>query len=153
LATYYGYAGLGGELNGTQFPSSGIITNAEKCIAMTPLPDNREGFQNGVLITAVINMGISTMTTGTFLCRQSTLGTSAVTGAIVNTGGNTGAGTYTASIGTTAGTYAVGGGPLILQWVDLSGTYPIPAYQLTGSTAAGTGTVNSAFITIQPLGS
>ena len=153
MANYYGYTGAGGINNGTQFPSSGIITNVEKVIAMSPLPDNRVGNQAGVLITAQIEFGIATCTFATILCRQSTLGTSAVTGNIVASGGNTGIGTYTATLGTTAATYPVSSfGAQTFQWVDYTGTNPIPAYQITGSTAAGTATVLSAFINVQPLG-
>jgi hypothetical protein len=153
MANYYGYTGVGGLNNGTQFPSSGIITNAEKVIAMTALTDGRVGNQGGVLITADIVFGISTCTFATILCRQSTLGTSAVTGNPVLSGGNTGIGTYTASIGTTAATYPVNSfGVQTFQWVDYTGTNPIPAYQITGSTAAGTATILSAFVNIQPLG-
>lgn len=153
MAVYYGYAGAGGEYNGTQFPAGGTIGNTESVIAMSPLTDGRVGNQAGVLITANVVFGISTCTFATILCRQSTLGTSAVTGNIVKNGGNTGAGTYTASIGTTAATFPVSSfGVQQFQWIDYTGTNPVPAYQITGSTAAGAATIVSAFINVQPLG-
>jgi len=157
MAQYWQYTGVGGSYNGTGLPTSTIITNVEKVVCMTPVPDNRQPVQGGVLITAQVAFGVSTTTIATFLCRQSTLGTSTgVTGTLVSSGGNTGIGTYTASIGTGAGTVGALGipntGPLTFQWVDYLGTSPLPVYQLTGSTAAGTATITSAFITVQPLG-
>ena len=154
MAVYYGYTGAGGIRNGTQFPSGGTIGNTESVICMTAVPDNRVANQAGVLITAQIVFGIATTTFATILCRQSTLGTSAVTGNIVANGGNTGAGTYTASLGTSAATYPVSSfGVQTFQWVDYTGTNPIPAYQITGSTtASGTATILSAFVNVQPLG-
>jgi len=157
MAQYWQYTGVGGSYNGTGLPTSTIITNVEKVVCMTPVPDNRQPVQGGVLITAQVAFGVSTTTIATFLCRQSTLGTSTgVTGTLVASGGNTGIGTYTASVGTGAGTVGALGipntGPLTFQWVDYLGTSPLPVYQLTGSTAAGTATITSAFITVQPLG-
>jgi len=157
MAQYWQYTGVGGSYNGTGLPTSTIITNVEKVVCMTPVPDARQPVQGGVLITAQVSFGVSTTTIATFLCRQSTLGTSTgVTGTLVASGGNTGIGTYTASVGTGAGTVGALGvpntGPLTFQWVDYLGTSPLPVYQLTGSTAAGTATITSAFITVQPLG-
>jgi len=156
MGQYWQYTGVGGSYNGTGLPTSTIITNAEKVIAMTPVPDNRQPIQGGVLIQAQVSFGVSTTTIATFLCRQSTLGTSTgVTGTLVSNGGNTGIGTYTASIGTGAGTVGATGnqntGPFSFTWVDYLGTGPLPVYQITGSTAAGTATVTSAFITVTPL--
>lgn len=157
MAQYWQYTGVGGSYNGTGLPTSTIITNTEKVIAMTPVPDARQPVQGGVLITAQISFGVSTCGFATVLCRQSTLGTNTgVTGTLVANGGNTGIGTYVASIGTSAGTVgAVGNsniGPFTYQWVDYLGTAPLPVYQVTGSTSAGTATITSAFISVQPLG-
>ena len=156
MGVYWQYTGVGGSYNGTGLPTSTIITNAEKVIAMTPVPDNRQPIQGGVLVTAQISFGVSTCTFATILCRQSTLGTSTgVTGTLVSSGGNVGIGTYVASIGTGAGTVSATGnqniGPFTFQWVDYLGTGPLPVYQVTGSTAAGTATVTSAFVSVQPL--
>ena len=156
MGVYWQYTGVGGSYNGTGLPTSTIITNAEKVIAMTPVPDNRQPSQGGVLITAQISFGVSTCTMATVLCRQSTLGTSTgVTGTLVSSGGNVGIGTYVASIGTGAGTVSATGlsntGPFTFQWVDYLGTSPLPVYQITGSTSAGTATVTSAFVTVSPL--
>ena len=156
MGVYWQYTGVGGSYNGIGLPTSTIITNAEKVIAMTPVPDNRQPAQGGVLITAQISFGVSTCTMATVLCRQSTLGTSTgVTGTLVASGGNSGIGTYIASIGTGAGTVSATGlsntGPFTFQWVDYLGTSPIPVYQITGSTAAGTATITSAFVTVSPL--
>ena len=156
MGVYWQYTGVGGSYNGIGLPTSTIITNAEKVIAMTPVPDNRQPIQGGVLVTAQISFGVSTCTFATILCRQSTLGTSTgVTGTLVSSGGNVGIGTYVASIGTGAGTVSATGnqniGPFTFQWVDYLGTGPLPVYQVTGSTAAGTATVTSAFVSVQPL--
>jgi hypothetical protein len=156
MGTYFQYTGVGGSYNGIGLPTSTIITNAEKVICMTPVPDNRQPIQGGVLITAQVAVGVSTGLVGTFLCRQSTVGTStAVTGTLVANGGNGGIGTYVASIGTGAGTIGALGnantGPFTFQWVDYLGTGPLPVYQLTGSMSAGTATILSAFITVTPL--
>lgn len=158
MGQYWQYTGVGGSYNGTGLPTSTIIIGAaEKVICMTPVPDNRQPIQGGVLITAQVSVGSSAAAVATFLCRQSTLGTSTgVTGTLVSSGGNTGIGTYTASIGTLAGTVASTGlqgvGPYTFQWVDYLGTGPLPVYQLTGSLpGAGTATITSAFITVQPL--
>jgi hypothetical protein len=153
MGTFFNYTGVGGSVSGTGLPTSSIITNVEKVICMTPVPDSREPIQGGVLITANVTFGISTCTYATILCRQSTLGTSTgVTGTLVSSGGNTGVGTYTASIGTTAATYPVASfGNAVFQWVDYTGTQPLPVYQITGSTAAGTATVQFASVTVTPL--
>ena len=156
MGVYWQYTGVGGSYNGTGLPTSTIITNAEKVIAMTPVPDNRQPAQGGVLITAQVSFGVSTCLFATVLCRQSTLGTSTgVTGTLVSNGGNVGIGTYVASIGTTAGTVGALGnqnlGPYTFQWVDYLGTSPLPVYQITGSTSAGTATITSAFVTVSPL--
>ena len=156
MGVYWQYTGVGGSYNGTGLPTSTIITNAEKVIAMTPVPDNRQPIHGGVLITAQVSFGVSTCLFATVLCRQSTLGTSTgVTGTLVSSGGNVGIGTYVASIGTGAGTVSATGlqntGPFTFQWVDYLGTGPLPVYQVTGSTSAGTATITSAFITVQPL--
>ena len=160
MGAYFNYTGVGGSYFGTGLPTSTIITNAEKVICMTPVPDNRQPVQGGVLITANISFGISTCTFATILCRQSTLGTStAVTGSLLTNGGNVGTGTYVASIGTSAGTQAAVGlqnlGPYTFQWVDYTGTYGagLPVYQITGSlsAAAGTATITSAVVSVTPL--
>ena len=157
MGTYFNYTGVGGSYFGAGLPTATIITNAEKVICMTPVPDNRQPVQGGVLITANISFGISTCTFATILCRQSTLGTStAVTGSLLTNGGNVGTGTYVASIGTSAGTQAAVGlqntGPFTFQWVDYLGTGPLPVYQLTGSCAlTSVATVLSAYITVTPL--
>ena len=156
MGAFFQYTGVGGSYNGIGLPTSTIITNAEKVIAMTPVPDNRQPVQGGVLITAQISFGVSTTTFATILCRQSTLGTSTgVTGTLVSSGGNQGIGTYVASVGTQAGTTSASGmnqtGPFTFQWVDYTGTAPLPVYQITGSTAAGTATITSAFVTVTPL--
>ena len=156
MGAFFQYTGVGGSYNGVGLPTSTIITNAEKVICMTPVPDNREPVQGGVLITAQIAFGVSTTTIATILCRQSTLGTSTgVTGTVVASGGNIGIGTYIASVGTGAGTVSATGlsntGPFTFQWVDYGGTAPLPVYQITGSTAAGTATITSAFVTVSPL--
>jgi hypothetical protein len=158
VGTYFNYTGVGGSYFGIGLPTSTIITNAEKVICLTPVPDNREPVQGGVLITAQVSFGVSTCTFATILCRQSTLGTStAVTGNLLLNGGNVGTGTYVASIGTGAGTVSATGlqntGPFTFQWVDYSGTFAagLPVYQLTGSTAAGTATITSAVISVTPL--
>ena len=156
MGAYFQYTGVGGSYNGTGLPTSTIIINAEKVVCMTPVPDNREPIQGGVLITANVNLGSSAAGVATFLCRQSTLGTSTgVTGTVVASGGNVGIGTYVVNIGTQAGTVVAGGTQLgyTFQWVDYLGTSPLPVYQLTGSVAAaaGTATITSAFITVTPL--
>lgn len=156
MGTYWNYTGVGGSYFGTGLPTSTIITNAEKVVAMTPVPDNREPIQGGVLVTAQVSFGVSTALIGTFLCRQSTLGTSTgVTGSLLTNGGNVGTGTYVASIGTGAGTISATGlantGPFTFTWVDYTATQPLPVYQLTGSTSAGTATITSAVITVTPL--
>lgn len=155
MGVYFNYTGVGGSYYGTGLPTSSIITNTEKVICMTPVPDNRQPVQGGVLITANVTFGISTCTFATILCRQSTLGTStAVTGSLLLNGGNVGTGTYAASIGTTAATYPVASfGQNIFTWVDYTGTYGqgLPVYQITGSTAAGTATILSAQVTVTPL--
>ena len=156
MGTYFNYTGVGGSYFGTGLPTSTIMTNTEKVLAMTPVTDNREPIQGGVLITAQVAVGVSTALIGTFLCRQSTLGTSTgVTGTVVAAGGNAGLGTYLASLGTGAGTIGALGnantGPFTFQWVDYSGTQPLPVYQLTGSTSAGTATITSAIISVTPL--
>jgi hypothetical protein len=155
MGTYFQYTGVGGSVNGTGLPTSYYINNSEKVIAMTPVPDNRQPIQGGVLITANVAFGIATAAYGTFLCRQSTLGTSTgVTGTLVTGGGNSAAGTYVASIGTSAGiglNATIGGESLVFQWVDYLGTGPLPVYQITGSTSAGTATVTAAYITVTPL--
>lgn len=156
MGVYWQYTGVGGSYNGTGLPTSTIITNAEKVICMTPVPDNRQPIQGGVLITAQVSYGVSTCLFATILCRQSTLGTSTgVTGTLVSSGGNVGIGTYVASVGTGAGTISATGqsntGPFTYQWVDYLGTGPLPVYQITGSTSAGTATITSAFVSVQPL--
>jgi hypothetical protein len=156
MGAYFNYTGVGGSYFGTGLPTSTIITNAEKVICLTPVPDNREPIQGGVLITAQVAFGVSTCLFATLLCRQSTLGTStAVTGSLLLNGGNVGTGTYVASIGTSAGTVSAIGnanvGPFTFQWVDYTGTQPLPVYQLTGSTSAGTATITSAVISVTPL--
>jgi hypothetical protein len=156
MGTYFNYTGVGGTYCGTGLPVLNTITNTEKVICQTPVPDNRQPVQGGVLVSANVTFTVSTTTIATFLCRQSTLGTSTgVTGTLLTNGGNTGTGTYTASIGTGAGTITALGnqntGPFVFTWVDYLGTAPLPVYQLTGSTAAGTATVASAFITVTPL--
>ena len=156
MAQYFNYTGAGGSYNGTGLPTSTIITAAEKVVCLTPVPDNRQPIQNGVLVTANVCFGVSTTAIATFLCRQSTLGTNtAVTGAVLTNGGNTGTGTYTVVLGTQAGTVVSGGtniGPYVFTWVDYTGTQPLPVYQLTAITASGTATITSAFITATPLG-
>ncbi len=158
MGQYWQYTGVGGSYNGTGLPTSTVIIGAaEKVICMTPVPDNRQPIQGGVLITAQVSVGSSAAAVATFLCRQSTLGTSTgVTGTLVASGGNSGIGTYVASIGTLGGTVAATGlqgvGPYTFTWVDYLGTGPLPVYQLTGSLpGAGTATITSAFITVQPL--
>ena len=155
MGTYFNYTGAGGSCNGTGLPTSYLMTNAEKVICMIPVPDARQPIQGGVLIQANVSFGVATAAYGTFLCRQSTLGTSTgVTGTLVTGGGNSAPGTYVASIGTSAGiglNATIGGESLTFQWVDYLGTGPLPVYQLTGSTSAGTATVTSAFITVTPL--
>jgi len=158
MGAYFNYTGVGGSYFGTGLPTSTIITNAEKVICLTPVPDNRQPVQGGVLITAQVSFGVSTCLFATLLCRQSTLGTStAVTGSLLLNGGNVGTGTYVASIGTSAGTVSALGnqnlGPYTFQWVDYTGTYGagLPVYQLTGSTSAGTATITSAVISVTPL--
>jgi hypothetical protein len=157
MAEYFAYTGLGGIYTGTFLPTAtGIITTSEKVIAYTPAPDNRVGPQGGVLVTADIFFGVSTCTTATFYCRQSTLGTAAITGNQLTIGGNVGTGTYWGSIGTQAGTISGAGEAGVphfrFQWVDLTGSFPLPSYCLTALTAAGTATVNYASITAQPIG-
>jgi hypothetical protein len=157
MGTYFQYTGVGGSYCGTGLPTSTIIiSGSEKVICMTPVPDNREPIQGGVLIQAQVSFGVSTAGIGSFLCRQSTLGTSTgVTGTVVANGGNQGIGSYTASIGTQAGTLSAAGvsqtGPFSFTWVDYLGTGPLPVYQLTGSLSGGTATVTSAYITVTPL--
>jgi hypothetical protein len=156
MGVYWQYTGVGGSYCGIGLPTSTIITNAEKVIAMTPVPDNREPVQGGVLVTAQVSFGVATGLVATMLCRQSTLGTSTgVTGSLLTNGGNVGTGTYVASIGTSAGTVSAIGnanlGPFTFQWVDYTATQPLPVYQLTGSTSAGTATITSAFISVTPL--
>ena len=155
MGVYWQYTGVGGSCNGTGLPTSYYINNTEKVICQIPVPDNRQPVQGGVLITANIAFGIATAAYGTFLCRQSTLGTSTgVTGTLVTGGGNSAPGTYVASIGTSAGiglNATIGGESLTFQWVDYLGTAPLPVYQITGSTSAGTATVTAAFITVTPL--
>lgn len=153
MGTYFNYTGVGGSLCGTGLPTSFTITNVEKVIAMTPVPDNRQPVQGGVLVNAAVTIGSSAALYGTFLCRQSTLGTSTgVTGTLVANGGNIAAGTYISSIGTFAGTFqAQNSGEVNFTWVDYLGTSPLPVYQLTGSTSAGTATILSAYITVTPL--
>ena len=159
MGGYFNYTGVGGSYFGIGLPTSTIIVagaTGEKVIAMTPVTDNREPIQGGVLITAAVTIGSSAAGLGTFYCRQSTLGTSTgVTGTVVPNGGNIGPGTYSASIGTQAGTIAAYGnpqtGPFIFQWVDYSGTQPLPVYQLTGSVSGGTATILGAVISVTPL--
>ena len=65
-----------------------------------------------------------------------------------------GTGTYGVALGTQAGTIVATGtnlGPYTFQWVDFSGTAPVPVYQLTCITASGTATINSAVISVTPL--
>ena len=158
MGQYFQYTGVGGSYFGTGLPTSSIIiTGAEKVIAMTPVTDNREAIQGGVLITAQVNFGVSTTSVASIFCRQSTLGTSTgTTGTLLTGGGNIAPGTYYASIGTSGGTQAGVGiantGPYTFQWVDYSGTQPLPVYQLTGILpATGTATILSAFISVTPL--
>jgi hypothetical protein len=153
MGVYFNYTGVGGSLCGTGLPTSSIMTNTEKVLAMTPVPDNRQPVQGGVLISAAVSIGSSAAGFGTFLCRQSTLGTSTgVTGTVVANGGNVAAGTYVSSIGTFAGTFQTqNAGQINFTWVDYLGTAPLPVYQLTGSTASGTATILSAYITVTPL--
>ena len=142
MANYYNYVGIGGINYGTQFPSAGngTLSTSEVVLAQTPLPDNRETVGGGVLITAEVDFGVSTMTVASIFCRQSTLGTTATTGAML--------GTYVVNVGTTAATLA----PFVFQWVDNSGTFPIPSYQLTGAAAAGSGTILKAIVSATPIG-
>ena len=153
MGVYFNYTGVGGSLCGTGLPTSFTMTNTEKVLCMTPVPDNRQPVQGGVLINAAVTIGSSAALYGTFLCRQSTLGTSTgVTGTLVANGGNTGAGTYTSSIGTFGGTFqAQNSGQINFTWVDYLGTAPLPVYQLTGSTSAGNATILAAYITVTPL--
>ena len=157
MGAYFQYTGVGGLYNGTGLPAGGVIGTAEKVICQTPVPDNREPIQGGVLITAQVTFGAATTTFATLQCRQSTLGTSTgVAGTLVVNGGNTAAGQYTASIGTQGGTISAAGvnqtGPFTFQWVDYLGTGPLPVYQLTGSCAlTSVATVLSAYITVTPL--
>jgi len=155
MGVYFNYTGVGGSCNGTGLPVSYTINTAEKAIAMTPVPDNREPVQGGVLIQAQVAVGIATALFGTFLCRQSTLGTSTgVTGTLVTGGGNSAPGTYVASIGTTTGvglSNSPGQGWLNLTWVDYLGTGPLPVYQVTGLTSGGSATITAAYISVTPL--
>ena len=155
MGAYFNSTGVGGSCNGTGLPVSYYINNVESVIAMTPVPDNRQPIQGGVLIQAQVSFGIATAAYGTFLCRQSTLGTSTgVTGTLVKGGGNSAPGTYVASIGTSAGiglNATLGGESVNFTWVDYLGTNPLPVYQITGSTSAGTATVTAAYITVTPL--
>ena len=140
MANYYGYCGAGGIGNGTQLPAGGTVQVGEVAIAQTSLPDIREPIQGGVLITGFLQMGVSTAGIGSVMLRQSTLGTTATTGAML--------GTYTIPISTNSATIA----PFFFQWVDYTGTYPIPSYQMTMTFGAGTGTVQKAYVTAIPLG-
>lgn len=158
MGVYFNYVGAGGSYCGKGLPVSTIITNTESVICMTPVPDNRQPVQGGVLVTAQVSIGSTASGIGTFLCRQSTLGTSTgVTGTLLTNGGNTGTGTYTIALATQAGTITAAGtgvgftGPFVMSWVDYTGTQPLPVYQLTGSCASGTATIVSAFITVTPL--
>src|SRR5208282_6228509 len=104
MGAYFQYTGAGGSYNGTGLPVGTYINTAESVICMTPVPDNRQPIQGGVLITANVCIGSSAAAIGTFLCRQSTVGTStAVTGTRVASGGNVGIGSYAPSIGKQAG--------------------------------------------------
>ena len=140
MAEYYAYCGAGGIGNGTQLPAGGTVQVGEVAIAQTTVTDNRKGIQGGVLITGFVQLGVSTAGIGSVMCRQSTLGTTATTGAML--------GTYTIPIATVAATTA----PYVFQWVDYTGTFPIPSYQMTMTFASGTGTIQKAYITAQPLG-
>ena len=155
MGQYFNYTGVGGSFYGTGLPTSYIVGAAEKVVCQTNPTDNREPVQGGVLVTANVNFGASTVGIATFLCRQSTLGTStAVTGSVLLQGGNLGTGTYGVALGTQAGTIVATGtnlGPYTFQWVDFSGTAPVPVYQLTCITASGTATINSAVISVTPL--
>ena len=159
MGTYFNYTGVGGSYNGVGLPTSTIIVagaTGEKVIAMTPVTDNREPIQGGVLITAQISIGSTAGGIATVLCRQSTLGTSTgVTGTVVANGGNIGIGTYSFNTGTQAGTVVAGGTQLTqtFTWVDYLGTNPMPVYQVTGSLSGGTATIVSAYITATPLAS
>ena len=156
--TYFNYTGVGGSYFGTGLPTSTIITVTEGVIAMTPVPDNRRPVQGGVLVSALVSFGNTTTTTATIQCRQSTLGTStAVSGNLLANGGNVAPGKYVCTLGTQAGTVVGAGtnfGPYAFQWVDYSGTQPLPVYQITGSCASGgTATVVSAIVSVTPLAS
>ncbi len=141
MGQFYNYVGVGGINYGTQFPSAGngTLSTSEAVLAQTPLPDVREGIQGGVLITAEVDWGICTCSVASIYCRQSTLGTTATTGAML--------GTYITTVGTVAATLP----PNVYQWVDNTGTYPIPSYQLTGLFAAGSGTILKAIISATPI--
>ena len=157
MGQYFQYTGVGGSYNGIGLPTSTIIVagaTGEKVICQTPVPDNRQPIQGGVLISAEISIGSSAGGIATILCRQSTLGTSTgVTGTVVANGGNIGIGTYSFNTGTQAGTVVAAGTQLTqtFQWVDYLGTNPLPVYQVTGSLSGGTATIVSAFVTVTPL--
>ena len=90
MGAYFQYTGVGGLYNGTGLPAGGVIGTAEKVICQTPVPDNREPIQGGVLITAQVTFGAATTTFATLQCRQSTLGTStAVAGTASSTATST----------------------------------------------------------------
>lgn len=158
MANYYAYSGFGGLYTGSYLPNANATIDSltEKVLAVTPFQDGRVGVQAGVKITADIIATTSTTTVATFYCRQSTLGTAAITGNRLTYGGNTGPGTYVASIGTEAGTLSgLGEAGLFharLEWYDLTGTFPIPSYCLTATLLAGTATITYASITATPLG-
>jgi hypothetical protein len=149
---YFKYVGVGGIWTGSVIPLNGVMTTSEITLAQTTVPDLRESVGQAVLITANIYIGSTAASAGTFKCRQSTLGTIAATGSLVLFGGNTGTGTYVASIGTLAGTLGAGqDGVLTMQWIDYTPTNPLSAYQVTGLCAAGNATIAAAFITAEPL--
>lgn len=141
MANYSSYVGQGGIANGTQFPAGGTVQVGEVVVAQTAVPDNREGIQGGVMLTGFIDLGTSTNGLGTVLFRQSTLGTSAVTGNAL--------GTFFIPVGTGNQTTI---GPYTFQCLDLTGTFPIPSYQLTLTFASGTGTVFKSYLTAQVIG-
>jgi len=141
MAQYYNYVGVGGTKYGTQFPSAGngTLATSEVVLAQTPLPDLRSGNQGGVLITAFIEVGASTAGIGSVYLRQSTLGTTATTGAMLGTRTDI-------PVATSAGAgYS-------FAWVDYTGTNPIPSYQLTAAYASGSGTILAAVVTATPIG-
>ena len=142
MANYYNYVGVGGTKYGTQFPSAGngTVATSEVVVAQTALPDNRSGVQGGVLITGYLEVGASTAGIGSVYLRQSTLGTTATTGAMLGTRTDVPVAT------------AAGGTGYIFQWVDYTGTFPLPSYQMTMAYASGSGTILAAVVSATPIG-